>query len=118
MSQATVFLGSLLEPLRAVSSETSILPKYQYPSAGSLYAVQTYASFDSKTDNWKYYNVDSHRLVDCVKIGGGKPFVNLSSVLKQVEAVLVFVGNTSAIEKAYPVELAKDFCLLETGRDL
>jgi amino acid adenylation domain-containing protein len=78
-------------------SDSAPLPKFVYPSGGSLYGVQTYIVLGEEA--W-YYNPLRNSLQKLTE-GIGE---NSSSrdVLVDSEAKIVLVGNTACIEPLYP----------------
>ncbi|MBO3457407.1 non-ribosomal peptide synthetase [Aetokthonos hydrillicola Thurmond2011] len=97
------------------------LPKYRYPSAGSLYPVQTYLlikpnAVESLEAGIYYYHPADHRLIllsprsdiDSSVYGGNQ------RLFEQSAFSLFLIGKLSASAPMYG-ELAKDFCLLEAG---
>jgi amino acid adenylation domain-containing protein len=112
------FLGALL----SVDAEESPLPRYRYPSAGSLYPVQAYLSVregavEGLAAGLYYYDPARHGLLPLapgVSIG---PEVHVPVNRATAEGVgfcLLLVGRLAAIEPVYG-ELARDFCLIEAG---
>lgn len=115
-------LSALLSCLMQIDQENSIWPKYRYPSASSLYPVQTYLYV--KPDRVEgihagvyYYHPAEHALI-LLSTGAiidqqvhGEP----NQRIFESSAFSIFlVGDLSAIEALYP-EQARDFCLLEAG---
>jgi acyl carrier protein len=104
-------LELLLESLRQFNVKDSYqFPKYLYPSAGSLYPVQTYLyiSENSATGldtGYYYYNPKNHSII---YIKGNKDKSNTKY------DQLMLVAKTEAIEPIYG-SAAKSFCLLEAG---
>lgn len=104
-------------PASAVNDE---LPKYNYPSAGHLYPVQTLV-FVPSNNYLGYYHPLNNCLVELA------PPVLLKDILdnyKQqntpnpsasVIAFLVFVAEREAIEPVYGADLSIEFCYLEAG---
>ena len=100
----------------------TVLPKYRYGSAGSLYPVQTYlyvkpgrvADVEGGT---YYYHPLAHRLVllsaeariELQAHGGAN-----RGIFEQSAFSLFLVGELKAIEPMYGV-MSRDFCLLEAG---
>lgn len=97
------------------------LPKYAYPSAGSLYPVQTYvyvkrdrvAGLDK---GLYYYHPKQHELQlistesisKDVHVSYNQPYFESSAFS------LFLIGNLDAIEPLYG-NISRDFCLLEAG---
>jgi amino acid adenylation domain-containing protein len=114
-------LGQLLSCLLQMKLDSSPLPKYRYPSAGSLYPVQTYLYIkpnrvEGLEAGFYYYHPADHRLVllnaateiNSSVYGGNQP------IFEQSAFSLFLIGQLSAIAPMYG-ELARDFCLLEAG---
>jgi amino acid adenylation domain-containing protein len=111
------FLGCL----RQMQLDGFPLPKYRYPSAGSLYPVQTYLYVKPNriaglTAGFYYYHPAEHTLVllnpesaiASSIYGGNQP------IFEQSAFSVFLIGQLNAIAPMYG-ELAKDFCLLEAG---
>ncbi|MEA5549546.1 amino acid adenylation domain-containing protein [Anabaena cylindrica UHCC 0172] len=113
--------SEFLSCLQQMQLDDYPLPKYRYPSAGSLYPVQTYLFIKPNgvtglAAGIYYYHSANHRLVllstnseiDSSVYGGNQ-------IIFEQSAFSVFlIGKLSAIAPMYG-ELAKDFCLLEAG---
>jgi len=110
-------LGSLLQRKPA----DAVLPKYRYPSAGSLYPVQTYVlvrpeGVDGVPGGAYYFHPRENRLVRLT----AEPPANLPAAWCAEEAgahagfALVLVANLAAIEPVYG-DLGRPFCVLEAG---
>jgi len=105
-----------------VEQENSIWPRYRYPSASSLYPVQTYLfvkpdRVEGISGGVYYYHPAEHALILLApgaiidKQIHGEP----NQRIFESSAFSIFlVGDLSAIEPLYP-EQARDFCLLEAG---
>ncbi|MGK7875560.1 MAG: amino acid adenylation domain-containing protein [Xenococcaceae cyanobacterium] len=117
LEEFSQFLSCLL-PMQL---ENYPLPKYRYPSAGSLYPVQTYLFIKPKAVKGLaagiyYFYSPEHRLVllssaaeiDASIYGGNR------SIFEQSAFSLFLIGQLSAISPMYG-ELALNFCLLEAG---
>jgi natural product biosynthesis luciferase-like monooxygenase protein/amino acid adenylation domain-containing protein len=105
-------LSMLLHCLRQIKSDEMLLPKYHYPSAGSLYPIQTYLQVKSNacsdiSAGFYYYHPVTHALIFLSSIESP-----ISSSPEHV--VIYFVANMAAITPIYP-DLADDFCQLEVG---
>jgi amino acid adenylation domain-containing protein len=103
------------------SLEEATLPKYQYPSAGSLYPVQVYLyvkwnGVENIEPGFYYYHPQNHCLVfinslDELDAGIYGP----NQRVAEHSAFSVFlIGELNAIEPMYG-KLTRDFCLLEAG---
>ncbi|MFG1349931.1 amino acid adenylation domain-containing protein [Xanthobacter autotrophicus] len=114
-------LGALLGALQELPMEGAPLPKFRYPSAGSLYPVQAYVvakpgRVAGLAGGAYYYDPKSHRLV---AVGPGAEMTPLypgpNRPLVEASAFsLVLVGRRAAVEPLYG-PLWRDFCLLEAG---
>jgi amino acid adenylation domain-containing protein len=97
------------------------LPKYRYPSAGSLYPVQTYLFIKpNRVEGLEagiyYYHPADHRLVLLSNTSAIESSVygDNQPIFEQSAFSLFLIGKLNAIAPMYG-ELAKDFCLLEAG---
>lgn len=96
------------------------LPKYQYPSAGSLYPVQTYLfikphRIEGAEAGIYYYQPRDHRLVLLSSTGiKGDVYQGNEAIYEQSAFSLLLIGEMKAISPMYG-ERARDFCLLEAG---
>ena len=100
-------LSRMLLPLMGHVYEENPLPKYCYPSAGSLYPVQVYlkANIGKNKVGFFYYDRIEHKL----RLIAYSPN-STESLLPQI----YLVAKYSAIKPLYTA-LAKEFCLLEAG---
>jgi len=118
LDQLSAFLSCLMQ----IEEENSIWPKYRYPSASSLYPVQTYlyvkpGRVEGISAGVYYYHPAEHALI-LLSTGAiidkqvhGEP----NQRIFESSAFSIFlVGDLSAIEPLYP-EQRRDFCLLEAG---
>eukprot|EP00047_Mylnosiga_fluctuans_P007112 m.251171 g.251171 ORF g.251171 m.251171 type:complete len:185 (+) comp17097_c0_seq1:27-581(+) len=116
-------IAALLECLLGAQTPDMLLPKYAYPSAGSLYPVQTYiyvkegaaANIESGT---YYYHPREHKL-NQYSVNVPLPrsvFVDRVAQDKfdRAGVVLFLISQLSAIEPLYP-EKAREFSYLEAG---
>jgi SagB-type dehydrogenase family enzyme len=98
--------------LGALASRPGPLPKYRYPSAGTLYPVQTYLvlrrDFGALAAGSYYYDPEAHALVLLSTDLPAAPDATAP------EALLMLVAQMAAIESIYRDE-AETFCLLESG---
>ncbi|MRG97806.1 non-ribosomal peptide synthetase [Polyangium spumosum] len=112
-------LSRLLGGLAAIEPEGAVLPKYLYPSAGSLYPVQTYVyarRVEGVEQGFYYYDPHDHALrkvSDEVMDRAAHAPPNVD-IFEHSAFVVLFIGKISAIEPLYG-PLARDFCLLEAG---
>lgn len=115
-------LLKLIQTLQPMSWEKDEIPKYRYPSAGSLYPVQTYLFVKPNRvagiEGGFYYfhpaesalqRTSDHHQLDANFFGA----VN-RNIGDQIAFALFLVGKLSAIQPLYG-ERARDFCLLEAG---
>lgn len=113
-------LGALLGSLRGLSLPDAPLPKYSYPSAGSLYAVQTYVlvrdgGLAGITPGLYYYHPLRHDLVAVAGASDIAPALGSNVDLVQDSAFcLVLVARMPEVTELYG-DRARDFCLLEAG---
>ncbi|HVR98014.1 MAG TPA: amino acid adenylation domain-containing protein, partial [Thermoanaerobaculia bacterium] len=110
-------LESLLASVMQVRLDGVPLPKYRYPSAGSLYPVQTYllvppGSVDGLPAGAYYHDPREHRLVELAS--GERLTTALDGVRAGGGAALLLVARPSAVTPMYG-GLAPAFCLLEAG---
>jgi epothilone synthetase B len=118
LDQLSAFLSCLMQ----IEQESSIWPKYRYPSASSLYPVQTYLyvkpdRVEGVSAGVYYYHPAEHALI-LLSPGAiidkqvhGEPN---GGIFESSGFSIFLVGDLSAIEPLYP-EQARDFCLLEAG---
>ncbi|MEA5516582.1 non-ribosomal peptide synthetase [Nodularia sp. UHCC 0506] len=97
------------------------LPKYRYPSAGSLYPVQTYLfikpnSIETLPAGIYYYHPSDHNLILLYSTNEIDSSVYLENqpLFEQSAFAIYLIGKLSAIAPMYG-EIARDFCLLEAG---
>jgi amino acid adenylation domain-containing protein len=115
-------LAELLGCLRQFQPAGRSLPKYRYPSAGSLYPVQTYVAIkpdgvEDLPSGLYYYCPREHRLflvsADAHLDRSIHHPVN-RSLFDSASFELFLVANLAANTPLYG-PLARDFCLLEAG---
>src|SRR3954468_7379248 len=98
--------------LGALASRLGPVPQYRYPSAGTLYPVQTYLvlrrGFGALAAGSYYYDPEAHALVLLSSDVPAAPDATVPEVL------LTLVAQMAAIESIYRDE-AETFCLLESG---
>ncbi len=94
----------ILNPLSAIYEPSSPLPKYRYPSAGSLYPVQVYLSIPGGEFGGGYYYFDPIE----------RNLVHLPSENSPSSLAIFFVAKMAAIAPLYDT-LSDDFCALEAG---
>jgi amino acid adenylation domain-containing protein len=97
------------------------LPKYRYPSAGSLYPVQTYLfikpnSIENLPAGIYYYHPSDHNLILLHSSNeiDSSVYLENQALFQQSAFAIYLIGKLSAIAPMYG-ELARDFCLLEAG---
>ncbi|HEY3909046.1 MAG TPA: hypothetical protein VGM07_04055 [Stellaceae bacterium] len=104
--------GTLGVLLGTLAGRPGPVPKYRYPSAGTLYPVQTYVIQRQRLGTLGpgsyYYDPDAHALAMLSSDAPAAPDGATPAVL------LVLVAQLSAIEPIYRDE-AEAFCLLEAG---
>jgi amino acid adenylation domain-containing protein len=116
--QFSQFLSCLLQ----IEFEGAPLPKYRYPSGGSLYPVQTYLYVkDERVEGLAagtyYYHPRDHRLVPLspgARMDRSVHVAGNHSIFEASAFTLFLVGQLNAVAPMYG-ELAHDFCLLEAG---
>lgn len=118
LDQLSAFLSCLMQ----IEQENSIWPKYRYPSASSLYPVQTYLyvkpdRVEGISAGVYYYHPAEHALIllsTGAIIDKQVPGEPNQRIFESSAFSIFLVGDLSAIEPLYP-EQARDFCLLEAG---
>jgi hypothetical protein len=104
--------ASLGRLLGALASRPGPVPKYRYPSAGTLYPVQAYLVLRHALDHLEagsyYHDPEAHALVSLSDATPAAPDATTPA------ALLVLVAQRSAIEPIYGAR-ATSFCLLEAG---
>lgn len=108
-------LSDILFELYGISNDKQ-LPKYKYPSAGSLYPVQAYIYIrDNENQKMKagfyYYHPLEHQLF--YLHGSDDVFEALLNKNKS-EFIFCFIASLEAIEPIYE-NLSESFCFLECG---
>ncbi|MEM7582349.1 MAG: amino acid adenylation domain-containing protein [Acidobacteriota bacterium] len=115
-------ISALLASLSQLRFEDSALPKYRYPSAGSLYPVQVYVHARDErvsglSEGFYYYHPKDHRLVrlaEQVALDRGL-YAEVNRPVYDGAAFGIFlIANLAAIEPLYGA-VARDFSLLEAG---
>ncbi|WGL59179.1 amino acid adenylation domain-containing protein [Pigmentibacter sp. JX0631] len=100
----------LLSVLASIKFKEDQLPKYLYPSAGSLYPVQVFIEFCESVhskSNFYYYHPDKNQLISVRNNSNSS--VDLNSQIK-----VHLIGKQYAIRPMYG-KLSTSFCLLESG---
>lgn len=116
-------LSRLLDCLEQMKRDDWPLPKRLYPSAGSLYPVQTYlyakaGRVEGLAEGTYYYDPSSHRLVLLTagaRIDASVHIEHNRSLYEQAAFSLFLIAQMDAIAPIYGKELAAQFCLLEAG---
>ena len=114
--------NALITHLRQLPLADLPLPKYRYPSAGSLYPVQTYlyvkpGRIEGIAGGFYYYHPARHQLAQLSTDEElARQFLSASNraLFKQAAFVLLLVADLSAIAPLYG-DLSRDLCLLEAG---
>lgn len=114
-------LGQLLQSLAPITPAGAILPKYLYPSGGSLYPVQTYVyvkpgRIDGVSAGFYYFDPVKNNLrkISDESMDASAHVSWNVDVFHQAAFVLLFVGKLAAIEPLYG-PMARDFCVAEAG---
>ncbi|WP_158996978.1 non-ribosomal peptide synthetase [Pigmentibacter ruber] len=100
----------LLSVLASIKFKEDQLPKYLYPSAGSLYPVQVFLEFCESVhskSNFYYYHPDKNQLISVRNNSNSS--VDLNSQIR-----IHLIGKQYAIKPMYG-KLSTSFCLLESG---
>ncbi len=115
-------LSELLSCLRPHTTPDNPLPKYLYPSAGSLYPVQTYISIKPGAvtgveEGFYYYDAEANRLIKLSEYNqseNGMHHERNVELYRQSSFSLFLVADSNLIEPVYH-ENYKELCLLEAG---
>ncbi len=115
-------LSQFLSCLKPYTFEEGVLPNYRYPSAGSLYAIQSYLYIKPEKINgiaggFYYYQPLEHKLqllsaspiTEQELYGGGNQVV-----FEQAAFSLFLVAEYKAIKPLYG-DYSRDLCLVEAG---
>ncbi|GHO60132.1 hypothetical protein KSB_86070 [Ktedonobacter robiniae] len=102
--------------------ELEQLPKYPYPSASSIYPVQTYLYIkadrvEGLPEGIYYYNPQMHQLMiiaEDVRLPEHIHGAENRPIFAQSAFTLFLIGDLRAVRARYG-EVARDFCLLEAG---
>jgi amino acid adenylation domain-containing protein len=113
--------SAFLRCLAALPLESAPLPKYRYPSAGSLYPVQTYlyikpGRVEGLGGGFYYYQPAAHQLLLLTTAAKALELFDGANqaIFNQAAFAIFLVGQMKAIAPMYGA-LARDFCLLEAG---
>ncbi|MEQ9660886.1 amino acid adenylation domain-containing protein, partial [Fulvivirga sp.] len=106
--------GEIFNCFRPYQDDQQIIPKYYYPSVGSLYPVQVYVSvmtdlIEGVPCGYYYYNPIHHRLSFIRSIGAHK-----TQAIESAPASIHLVADLNAIEPLYG-KRSKVFCYQEAG---
>jgi len=116
-------LTEFLNCLYQLNLPDTPLPKYRYPSALGLYAVQSYFYFkrdqiEGIDGGFYYYHPHNHEL-QLIQENGQIPITAYAHfdrpTYKQAGFALFLVAHLEAIIPIYGEKLAREFCLLEAG---
>ncbi len=115
-------LSQFLSCLKPYTFEEGVLPNYRYPSAGSLYAIQSYLYIKPEkikgiAGGFYYYQPLEHKLqllsanpiIEQELYGGGN-----QAVFEQAAFSLFLVAEYKAIKPLYG-DYSRDLCLVEAG---
>jgi amino acid adenylation domain-containing protein len=116
-------ISHLLDCLEQMKQEDWPLPKYLYPSAGSLYPVQTYlhaktGGVEGLAEGTYYYDPSAHRLVQIAagaRIDSAVHAEHNRAMYEQAAFSVFLIAQMDAIVPIYGKELAGPFCMLEAG---
>jgi len=116
-------LGRFLACLGQRVRDDDPLPKYLYPSAGSLYPVQAYlhvkaGRVESLEGGSYYYDPAGHRLVPLepgARIDGAVHAPHNREMFEQAAFSIFLVGKLGAVIPIYGRRLARELCTLEAG---
>jgi SagB-type dehydrogenase family enzyme len=111
-------LSDVLSCLRALERDEFAIAKFRYPSAGSLYPVQTYlhiptGEFAEVEAGCYYYHPYDHELIRIAPASSLEASTSTQSETG-VGAEILLVSESRAIKPMYG-ELARDFGFLEAG---
>lgn len=114
--------GEFLGCLSGLANEQLPFPKYRYPSAGSLYPVQTYihlkpGAVAGLPPGCYYYDAEAHRLVLLTRDARIDRSVHTANNLEIYDGcafTILLVGQLKAATPMYG-GLARDYCVLEAG---
>jgi amino acid adenylation domain-containing protein len=115
-------LGCFMAVLQPLKPRGSLFPKYRYPSAGSLYPVQTYVYVKTGwvtgvPGGFYYYHPGTHRLIQLAPACDAEVLHHNGSnqpLFDSAAFCLFLMGDLDAVEPSYGA-LARNFCLLEAG---
>jgi amino acid adenylation domain-containing protein len=115
-------LGQVLSCLKPRAFEHSVLPKYRYPSSGSLYPIQSYLYIHPEgvaglAGGFYYYHPLEHKLLllsDDAHIEQALYGGDNQVTFNQSAFSLFLVAEYDAIKPLYG-DYARDLCLVEAG---
>ncbi|WP_018694102.1 non-ribosomal peptide synthetase [Algicola sagamiensis] len=115
-------LADWLSNLQQRTIDNAPLPKYQYPSAGGLYPVQTYLHVKADriwglNEGFYYYHPQQHALlpVDSPSTIPANFYSGVNKpIFEQAGVMLFLIGKLDAVEPIYPGK-GLEFCHLEAG---
>jgi amino acid adenylation domain-containing protein len=117
LAEFSAWLGCLAQQ----AIDGSPLPKYRYPSAGSLYPVQTYVYVKPDrvigiASGIYYYHPGEHELVliSTDPAWEASLYPGNQAIAAQAAFALFFIAEFDAISPVYG-DRSRDFCLLEAG---
>ena len=112
LTEAALTEAALGRLVGTLTSRPGPVPKYSYPSAGTLYPVQTYVilrwALGALQAGSYYHDPDAHALV---RVSDDIPVAPDGT---DTGALLILVAQLMAIEPIYGAR-ASDFCMLEAG---
>jgi amino acid adenylation domain-containing protein len=116
-------VSRLLDCLEQMQRDDWPLPKRLYPSAGSLYPVQTYLHVkkdrvEGVGEGTYYYDPSAHRLVPLTagaRIEAAVHVEHNRAMYEQAAFSVFLIAQMGAIVPIYGQELAQQFCVLEAG---
>ncbi len=108
--------SKFMECFSQVSTDKGEIPKYYYPSAGSLNPIQVYivVGEDALVDvdgGFYYYRPSDHSIIS---VSGNKKVERDMVDVPASKIKLYFIANLDAIEPLYGA-LSKDLCTVESG---
>ena len=111
--------SDFLSCLRQLALPDNPLPKYRYPSAGTLYPVQSYLYIkpdrvEGVAGGFYYYDPANHRLLLTSRGTLDDGYGPNQPIFSEAAFALFLVGQLAAITPMYG-EFAERFCLLEAG---
>ena len=110
-------LGLILESISQQKFDEHVLPKYFYPSAGSLYPVQAYIAikdntFDELEGGYYYYNPENHSLDQIFSYCENKH--SEINEFEHGDLLIYLIADLRAIRPLYG-KFSEEFCFQEAG---